>query len=44
MPPIYFLAKGRRDHARTAVTMIAATFLVCHVVFLLFPIVRRTAS
>ena len=38
LPPIYFLAKGRRDHARTAVTMIAATFLVCYVIFLLFPV------
>ncbi len=38
LPPIYFLAKGRREHARTAVTMIAATFLVCYAIFLFFPV------
>ena len=38
VPPIYFLARARRDHARTAVAMIAATFLLCYVLFLFFPV------
>lgn len=38
VPPIYFLAKARRDQARTAVAMIATTFLVCYVLFLFFPV------
>ncbi len=38
LPPIYFLAKGRRDHARTAVTMITATLVFCYAIFLFFPV------
>lgn len=37
-PPIYFLSRRQSDRARTAVTMVVATFLVCYVVFLLVPV------
>ena len=37
-PALYFLSRGRPDRARTAVTMVVATFLLCYVVFLLIPV------
>jgi membrane-associated phospholipid phosphatase len=37
-PALYFLSRREHHHARTAVSMIVATFLVCYVVFLLLPV------
>lgn len=37
-PALFFLWRGQPDRARTAVTLIVATFLVCYVVFLLMPV------
>jgi hypothetical protein len=37
-PAIYFLARRRPAAARTAVTLIVATFLLCYLCFLLFPV------
>ncbi len=37
-PALFFLARGQADRARRAVAMVVATFLVCYVLFLLFPV------
>lgn len=37
-PPIVFLAMGRLDDARRAVHWIFATFLLCYLVFLFYPV------
>jgi membrane-associated phospholipid phosphatase len=37
-PALYFLSRREPHHARTAVSMVVATFLVCYVVFLLLPV------
>jgi hypothetical protein len=37
-PLLYFLARKQPERARTVVTLIVATFLVCYVCFLLFPV------
>jgi hypothetical protein len=37
-PVFYFLARGKRAEARVAVQAIVATFVVCYVIFLLFPV------
>lgn len=37
-PLLYFLARKQPERARTAVALIVATFLVCYVCFLLFPV------
>lgn len=37
-PAIYFLSRRQPDRARTAVTMVVATFLVHYVIFLLLPV------
>ncbi len=37
-PVFYFLARRRRAEARVAVQAIVATFVVCYVIFLLFPV------
>ncbi len=37
-PALYFLARRRPDRARDAVSLVAATFLACYVVFLLAPV------
>lgn len=37
-PAVYFLARGRPDHARRAITLIVMTYLVCYLIFLLLPV------
>jgi membrane-associated phospholipid phosphatase len=37
-PLVVFLARGRLEEARRAVTWVLATFLACYLVFLLFPV------
>jgi hypothetical protein len=37
-PAVFFLSRGEPDRARTAVTIVVATFLVCYLCFLFVPV------